>query len=235
MRVAGEAIARGSPFRFPKWRCPGGLSPVLQPARRSVVVGADHVWQHVVWQHVPDRGGGSQAQRERVEGVSLKISSILFVCLGNICRSPAAQALASDFATKLGVDDRVEIASAGTANYQVGRPADARMREAAARRGYSIDTKARQLTAEMVRDANWLIAMDRENYRESLRIARDYMPAQIHLLSDFLDDQWPRDVPDPYLGGGDQFEYVLDMLEAAMPKLFLSVFPQAMNGSDSGG
>lgn len=164
----------------------------------------------------------------------MKKSSILFVCLGNICRSPAAQALASDFATKLGVVDRVEIASAGTANYQVGRPADARMREAAARRGYSIDTKARQLTEQMVRDADWLIAMDRENYRETVRIARDSIPGELHLLSDFLDDRWPRDVPDPYLGGGDQFEYVLDMLEAAMPKLFASVLPQGVNGSETG-
>lgn len=165
----------------------------------------------------------------------MKKTSILFVCLGNICRSPAAETLASHFATKLGVGERVEIASAGTANYQVGRPADARMREAAARRGYTIDTKARQLTAQMVREASWLIAMDRENYRETMRIARDITPGELHLLSDFLDDPWPRDVPDPYLGGGDQFEYVLDMLEAAMPRLFSQVFPDAANGSDSGG
>jgi protein-tyrosine phosphatase len=163
----------------------------------------------------------------------LKKSSILFVCLGNICRSPAAEALAGDFAKKLGLEHRVEIASAGTANYQVGRPADKRMREAAARRGYSIDTKARQLTDKMVREASWLIAMDRENYRESVRIARDFMPVQLHLLSDFLGDPWPRDVPDPYLGGDDQFDFVLDMLEAAMPMLFSSIFPQAINGSAS--
>ena len=129
--------------------------------------------------------------------------------------------------------DHVEIVSAGTANYQVGRPADARMRAAAARRGYNIDTKAQQLTEKMVRDADWLIAMDRENYRESVRIARDFMPKQLHLLSDFLDDRWPRDVPDPYLGGEDQFEFVLDMLQAAMPELFRRVFPETLSGSTS--
>lgn len=152
-------------------------------------------------------------------------TSILFVCLGNICRSPAAQALATDFANRCGVGDRVQIASAGTANYQVGRPADARMRAAAARRGYCIDTKARQLTEQMVREAGWLIAMDRENFRESFRIARDFNPKQVHLMSDFLDERWPRDVPDPYLGDEGQFDFVLDMLEAAMPKLFQTILP----------
>lgn len=158
---------------------------------------------------------------------SVKKISVLFVCLGNICRSPAAQALATQYADRLGVGDRLEIASAGTANYQVGKPADARMRAAADRRGYTIETSARQLTEAMVRNTDWLIAMDRENYRDIAHIARDTMPGHLHLLSDFLDGAWPRDVPDPYLGGEEGFEFVLDMLEAAMPGLFARLLPNA--------
>lgn len=148
----------------------------------------------------------------------MAMKKILFVCLGNICRSPAAQGITELLVQRHGLESEVSIDSAGTASYQLGKPADARMRSAASQRGYALNSIAKQLTHSMVLESDWVIAMDRENYRDILHISRGGY-RQLHLLGDFLGDGWPRDVPDPYYGGQDGFAYVLDMLEAACPLL----------------
>lgn len=152
---------------------------------------------------------------------------ILFVCLGNICRSPAAHGISQQLVDKHGLQGDVCIDSAGTASYQIGKPADARMRSAASDRGYELNSIAKQLTHRMVVESDWVIAMDRENYRDILQIARGEH-RQLHLLGDFLGEGWPRDVPDPYYGGLDGFGHVLDMLEAACPLLLERVLGRSL-------
>lgn len=142
---------------------------------------------------------------------------VLFVCLGNICRSPAAEGvLRMQLELQLPGTSYV-IASTGTNGYHIGDLPDRRMRQAASKRGYDLRTRSSLLTPEMARQAKRIIAMDDQNVREIRRIAgRD---TQVQLLSEFLDSNWPREVPDPYYGDEDGFEAVLDMLEAACPKI----------------
>lgn len=147
---------------------------------------------------------------------------LLFVCLGNICRSPAAHGISEFLIDQYGLGEEISVDSAGTANYQIGRPADARMQLAASKRGYDLRTVAKQLTPSMVSSHDLVIAMDRENYRDIFDIARGE-PSHVRMLSDYLDGSWPRDVPDPYYGGSDGFDYVLDMLEVACPSLLVDV------------
>ncbi len=145
---------------------------------------------------------------------------ILFVCLGNICRSPAAEGVMQAIANSTGAD--VQVDSAGTSSFHIGEPADKRMRAAAAKRGYELTSRSRMVTRRDFTEFDLVVAMDRNNYRE-LSILAGSPHRKLVLLSDFLEGDWPRDVPDPYYGGDDGFEMVLDMLEAASPKILQSL------------
>jgi protein-tyrosine phosphatase len=112
----------------------------------------------------------------------------------------------------------IEVDSAGTASYHIGKLPDSRMIDAGARRGYSLTSRAKALTKEYIWERELVLAMDRDNFEEITRIAGQEVP-HLRLLSDFLDSSWPQDVPDPYYGGEAGFEYVLDMLEAAIPRI----------------
>lgn len=160
---------------------------------------------------------------------------ILFVCLGNICRSPAAEGIARHLAAEMGLDGLVEIDSAGTGAYHVGEAADPRMREAAEARGYELTSRARQAKRQDFHDFHWIIAMDQDNLRdlESLRHAgAGEGAAELRLLADFLpeDSDFPRDVPDPYFGGARGFERVMEMLEAAIPRLLERAVEEGRGG-----
>lgn len=144
--------------------------------------------------------------------------SVLFVCLGNICRSPAAEGVLQQKLRERGHGDSVLVDSAGTAGYHSGEPADTRMRQAAARRGYQLESLARQLEPNDITRFDLIVAMDRENFSNIQQLSTGPSP-HIRMLSDFLDDGWPRDVPDPYYGGDAGFEEVLDMIEAAAPRI----------------
>ncbi|MDZ4851226.1 MAG: low molecular weight protein-tyrosine-phosphatase [Pirellulaceae bacterium] len=147
-----------------------------------------------------------------------KTIKVLAVCLGNICRSPAAEGVLRTVIEQKGLTDRIVVDSAGTASYHVGRPADSRMRAAANERGYPLDSMARALSPRDLRDFDFIIAMDRDNLRAIHQLG-DTRQGCARLFSEFLGPEWPRDVPDPYYGGVDGFEYVLDMLEAGAPAL----------------
>jgi protein-tyrosine phosphatase len=142
---------------------------------------------------------------------------ILFVCMGNICRSPTAEGVMRRLVEDAGLADRIEIESAGTGGWHVGAPPDERATVAAGRRGITLAGAAQQVTREDFRRFDLLIALDRSNLRELLAIAPDEDAAErVRLLREFD----PRaagdfDVPDPYYGGDDGFETVLDMVEAA--------------------
>ena len=151
---------------------------------------------------------------------------VLFVCMGNICRSIAAEAVMKRYAEEFNVD--LEVASAGTHEHHVGERADARMRAAAEARGYELLGRARRVTAEDLQPGRYdlVLAMDGENYRFLQEIAP---PERLHIrmFSDYLDDTWPRDVPDPYYGEDDGFVRVLDMLEEGCPLIL-----QTLGGED---
>jgi len=144
--------------------------------------------------------------------------SILFVCLGNICRSPAAEGVMRALTSTASMPKSIQIESAGTGGYHDGKLPDSRMRVAAKKRGYRLDSRAQTIVPDDFERFDLIIAMDRDNV-QAIRRVGDPSPGQLKLLSDYLGDDWPTDVPDPYYGGEDGFEYVLDMLEAACPKI----------------
>jgi protein-tyrosine phosphatase len=146
--------------------------------------------------------------------------------MGNICRSPAGEAVMRRFAEEFRVP--VEVDSAGTHGYHVGERADLRMRTAAEARGYELGGVARQVTREdLERDRfDLVLAMDAENHAMLQELAGG-IATHIRMFSDYLDDDWPKDVPDPYYGDADGFDRVLDMLEAGSP-----VILQTLSGED---
>jgi protein-tyrosine phosphatase len=142
---------------------------------------------------------------------------ICFVCLGNICRSPTAEGVMRALVERAGLADRIEIDSAGTGAWHVGEPADERARAAAARRGFDLTSVARKVTRADFDRFDYLIAMDRENVMALERMAPDKVArGKVRLLRSF-DPAAPRGapVPDPYYGGDDGFETVLDVCDAA--------------------
>lgn len=141
--------------------------------------------------------------------------------MGNICRSPTGEAMMRALIDSKQLGDQIQVDSAGTIGYHSGAPADRRMRAAAAQRNLTINTRARKVTAEDIDAFDLIIAMDRENLRDLESLAGGAQ-SHIKLLSEYLDDSWPSDVPDPYYGGDEGFEYVLDMVAAACEPILAS-------------
>lgn len=141
---------------------------------------------------------------------------VLFVCMGNICRSPAGEAVMKRFAEEFRID--VDIDSAGTHGYHVGERADARMLAAAEARGYELTSRGRQVLESDLQPGEFdlVLAMDAENHALLHQMAPGSV-MHIRMFGDYLDDNWPKDVPDPYYGEEDGFDQVLDMLEEGCP------------------
>ncbi|MBI2373442.1 MAG: low molecular weight phosphotyrosine protein phosphatase [Deltaproteobacteria bacterium] len=138
--------------------------------------------------------------------------SVLFVCLGNICRSPAAEGVFRDLVHREGAAARFVIESAGTGGWHLGELPDSRMRAAAARRGIQLESRARQVTLEDFRAFDHVLAMDASVHQELLRRCPPTSHGKVRLFRD-LDPEGPGDVPDPYYGGPDGFEEVLDIVD----------------------
>ena len=138
---------------------------------------------------------------------------ILFICMGNICRSPAAEAVFLKKISERGVDHRFEVDSAGTGAWHSGNRADARSREAGENRGYDLQSRARQITGADTTYYHWLICMDSDNLGNVLQLGAN--PANVRLLTDWHPDRKQREVPDPYYGGPEGFELMYDLIEAA--------------------
>lgn len=151
-------------------------------------------------------------------GMSDSQKRVLFVCMGNICRSPAAEGVLRHLAAEEGLDGELDIDSAGTIGYHAGDPADQRMCDAARSRGIVLEGEARQFKPRDAETFDLVVAMDRENLAEIVN-ACGGRPPNLRLFADFLDDDAPRDVPDPYYGGTRGFEKVLDLLEAGCPRI----------------
>ena len=144
---------------------------------------------------------------------------LLFVCLGNICRSPAAEGVFLHHLRERGLSDRFVVDSAGTGAWHVGEQADSRMRRAASRRGYDLTSRARQVTVEDFHEFHLVVAMDRSNFSDLEEIRPAGSRADLRLFSDFLPAGSPQDVPDPYYGGEQGFDRVLDLVEEGAENL----------------
>lgn len=141
---------------------------------------------------------------------------VLFVCLGNICRSPTAEGVFRRKLEAAGLTDLVAADSAGTAGYHIGAPPDRRSQAEAARRGTDLSKlKARQVRASDFAEFDLILAMDRVNLRELKEKAPPSAMAELKLFLDFAPDLQTREVPDPYYGGPEGFAEVYDLCDAA--------------------
>ncbi len=154
---------------------------------------------------------------------------LLFVCMGNICRSPTAEGVFRHLLRQQGLEDHYSVDSAGTHAYHVGEAPDSRARQAAGRRGISLEgQRARRVSAEDFVRQDLILAMDQSNLDDLQRICP---PEHRHKLKKMLDyGSVGGDVPDPYYGGGDGFEHVLDLLEDACKDLL-----KKLEGDRAGG
>ena len=143
---------------------------------------------------------------------------VMFVCMGNICRSPTAEGVFRHHAVTAGHADRLRIDSAGTHAYHVGEPPDRRAVAAAERRGISLQNiRARRVSDEDFERFDHIIAMDEDNLASLLELAPQYR-SKVRLFLEFSSGS-EREVPDPYYGGPRGFDYVLDLIEAASAAL----------------
>ncbi len=168
------------------------------------------------------------------------MTRILFVCLGNICRSPTAEAAMRRLVQARGLQGSVEVDSAGTGNWHVGESPDERATATARRRGLTLDGRARQVSAEDFERFDLILAMDGSNANDLRRLAPDEKSAgKVRLLREFEPDAVDAsgrseaegggdlDVPDPYFGGSDGFERVIDLVTAACEGVLDSLGLQA--------
>ena len=145
------------------------------------------------------------------------MNHVLFVCLGNICRSPSAEAVFNAMIAKEGLGNEVICDSAGTLAYHAGEPADYRMKQFAKKRGYHLTSISRPVDPKTDFDRfNFIIGMDRQNVTDLKSMARNEDDKKrIFLMTDFCSSQKHDSVPDPYYGGAAGFELVIDILEDA--------------------
>lgn len=149
---------------------------------------------------------------------------VLFVCLGNICRSPTAEGVFRAVVEREGLGDQLRIDSCGTGDWHVGKPPDERARQAAAGRGIDIGhQRARQFRASDLETFDYILTMDRQNLADIREIWHQQGGAEPRLFLDILPDDPTDEVPDPYYGGEAGFENVLDLIEEASEALLVKI------------
>ena len=149
---------------------------------------------------------------------------VLMVCLGNICRSPTAEAMLRKKVREAGLGDRIEVDSAGTADYHVDSPPDRRAVAHGEKRGLAMkNLRGRQVERADFDRFDFILAMDDDNLADLLRIRPAGSHAKVALLLSYAPAAGAREVPDPYYGGADGFEAVLDLVEAAADGFIASV------------
>lgn len=149
---------------------------------------------------------------------------ILFVCLGNICRSPAAEGIMDFLVNKNGYQDIIEVDSAGTSGWHEGDLPDVRMRSHGMARGYDFNSRARKFNKSDFDKFDYIVVMDDENYENVSMLASDDSDlSKIRRMTDFSVQYKHTTIPDPYYGGPSGFELVLDLLEDASEGLFQAI------------
>jgi protein-tyrosine phosphatase len=150
-------------------------------------------------------------------GTEAEKVSVLFVCLGNICRSPAAEGIFKKIADDLRLAQKIRIDSAGTGDWHAGELPDLRMRQAASRRGYQLTHRARQVRLQDFKEFDFIFGMDKSNVKNLLNLASSDESARgrISPFGIWLGDA-QMDIPDPYGGESEDFENVLDLLERGL-------------------
>src|SRR5690606_24956750 len=139
---------------------------------------------------------------------------LLFVCMGNICRSPTAHGVFQHMVDQAGLSEQIEVDSAGTHNYHVGAPPDARSQNHARQRGYDLSSqRSRQLTPQDFHDFDLVLVMDWDNLTRAQALCPPGRESRLRRLAEFFQQHDSPVVPDPYQGGAQGFETVLDMVE----------------------
>ena len=155
---------------------------------------------------------------------------LLFVCLGNICRSPAAEGVFLHLLKQRGLSDQFVVDSAGTGGWHVGNPADRRMTAAANRRGIELPSRARQISLDDFSSFDLVLTMDNDNLAAVESLAQEASPnavATVKPMLSYASRFKETEVPDPYYGGEAGFEHVLDLLEDACSNLLDELSPLA--------
>ena len=153
--------------------------------------------------------------------------SILFVCMGNICRSPTAQGVFEYLLENEQLSDRIQVESAGTHAYHIGEKPDERASAAALKRGVDLSTQhARRVSAEDFETFDYVLAMDRSTYEDLAAACPPEHLSKLHLFLEFSPDLEVAEVPDPYYGGATGFERVLDLIEQAAAALLADIRQQ---------
>lgn len=148
---------------------------------------------------------------------------VLFVCLGNICRSPTAHGIFAKQVLDQQLNQQIYVDSAGTGDWHVGEPPDTRAVQAAFQRGYDLSLlRARQVQASDFSEFDYIVAMDGDNMRNLLAICPDHYHHKINLLLDFGEHD-TKYVPDPYYGGREGFERVIDLIESSTEQLLIHI------------
>ena len=150
--------------------------------------------------------------------------NVLFVCMGNICRSPSGEAVMNKLIKRADLSDKIECDSAGTIAHHEGEPADARMKRHALNRGFRLTSIARRFRNVDFENFEYIIAMDRANYNDliSFDIEKKYSN-KLFMMTDFSENGKYNEVPDPYYGGPEGFEEVLDILEESCEGLLKKI------------
>ncbi|HDN27301.1 MAG TPA: low molecular weight phosphotyrosine protein phosphatase [Thioploca sp.] len=147
---------------------------------------------------------------------------VLFVCMGNICRSPTAEGVFTQMVKQARLSEQIYIDSAGTHDYNLGKPPDSRSQAAARRRGIDLSgLRARQVIQADLIEFDYVLAMDKYNYQ--ILLAINPPEHKLHLFLDFAPELNTREVPDPYEGGNCGFEHVLDLVQAASRGLLAEI------------
>ena len=154
-----------------------------------------------------------------------KMIRVLFVCMGNICRSPAAEGIFRKYTENANLAEQISIDSAGTIGYHSGELPDARMRKHALTRGYNLDSRARQFNPKRdFTDFDYIITMDNDNYSNITNLdSKNLYSNKILKMADFISDKNVREVPDPYYGGSEGFEFVINILEDGSKNLLTKI------------